>query len=119
VASAPRKSQRLSHSPGRLQWTPRTGQILQFKWNQSGKGDHATGKRRTFKPEFKARAVLEELTGVKTAGQICSEHQLSPRVFARCKAEFVKGAHGIVFGRNPDKEVAATSLSRDAFRVML
>jgi transposase-like protein len=49
-------------------------------------------KRRTFQPEFKARVVLEELTGVKTAGQICSEHQLSPRVFARWKAEFVERA---------------------------
>mgnify|MGYP000721221297 CR=1 FL=1 len=47
-------------------------------------------KRRTFKPEFKARVVLEELTGVKTAGQICREHQLSPQVFARWKAEFVE-----------------------------
>ena len=50
------------------------------------------GKRRTFKPEFKARVVLEELTGVKTAGQICREHQLSPQVFARWKAEFVERA---------------------------
>jgi transposase-like protein len=49
-------------------------------------------KRRTFKPEFKARVVLEELTGVKTAGQICREHQLSPQVFARWKAEFVERA---------------------------
>ena len=49
-------------------------------------------KRRTFKPEFKARVVLEELTGVKTASQICREHQLSPQVFARWKAEFVERA---------------------------
>jgi transposase len=49
-------------------------------------------KRRTFKPEFKARVVLEELTGVKTAGQICREHQLSRRVFTRWKAEFVERA---------------------------
>jgi transposase-like protein len=49
-------------------------------------------KRRTFKPEFKARVVLEELTGVKTAGQICREHQLSPQVFTRWKAEFVERA---------------------------
>lgn len=49
-------------------------------------------KRRTFKPEFKARVVLEDLTGVKTAGQICREHQLSPQVFARWKAEFVERA---------------------------
>jgi transposase len=50
------------------------------------------GKRRTFKPEFKARVVLEELTGIKTAGQLCREHQLSPQVFARWKVEFVERA---------------------------
>jgi transposase-like protein len=49
-------------------------------------------KRCIFKPEFKARVVLEELTGVKTAAQICREHQLSPQVFARWKAEFVERA---------------------------
>jgi transposase len=49
-------------------------------------------KRHTFKPEFKARVVLEELTGVKTAGQICREHQLSRQVFTRWKAEFVERA---------------------------
>ena len=50
------------------------------------------GKRRTFKPEFKARVVLEELTGVKTAGQICREHQLSPQVLARWKADLIERA---------------------------
>lgn len=60
------------------------------------------GKRRTFKPEFKARIVLEELTGVKTAGEICREHQLSPQVFARWKAEFVERAPEI-FATQPSR----------------
>jgi len=47
-------------------------------------------KRRTFKPEFKARIVLEELTGVKSAVEICREHQLSVQVFSRWKAELIE-----------------------------
>jgi transposase len=47
-------------------------------------------KRRNFKPEFKARLVLEELTGAKTMAEICREHQVSAPVFSRWKAEFLK-----------------------------
>ena len=49
-------------------------------------------KRRNFKPEFKARLVLEELTGAKTTAEICREHQVSAPVFSRWKAEFLKRA---------------------------
>jgi len=73
-------------------------------------------KRRTFKPEFKARVVLEELTGVKTAGQICREHQLSPQVFARWKAEFVERAPEIFVGSGHEVKtvmVAGRVLMRD------
>jgi transposase len=34
-------------------------------------------KRRTFKPEFKARVILQVLTGTKTTAQVCREHQIS------------------------------------------
>lgn len=40
-------------------------------------------RRRTFKPEFKARVVLEDLTSVKSATEICREHSLSSQVLAR------------------------------------
>jgi hypothetical protein len=36
-------------------------------------------KRRTFKSEFKARLVLEELSGVKSTAEMCCEHQLKQR----------------------------------------
>jgi transposase-like protein len=45
--------------------------------------------RRTFKPEFKAKVVLAELTGVKSAAEICREHRLKPQVFSRWKIEFI------------------------------
>lgn len=78
-------------------------------------------KRRTFKPEFKARVVLEELTGVKTAGQICREHQLSPQVFARWKAEFVERAPEIfATERNRgDEQERLTKLERMVGRLTM
>lgn len=49
-------------------------------------------RRRTFKPEFKARVVLEDLTGVKSGAEICREHRLSPQVLSRWKTEFLERA---------------------------
>ena len=49
-------------------------------------------KRRIFRPEFKSRVVLEELSGVKDKAEICREYQLRPQVFARWRAEFVERA---------------------------
>ena len=49
-------------------------------------------KRRTFTPEFKARVVLEELTGVKDKAEICREYRLRPQVLARWREEFVERA---------------------------
>ena len=60
------------------------------------------GKRRTFKPEFKARVVLEDLTGVKSTAEICREHQLKPQVLSRWKA--------VLLERVP--EISATRPSR-------
>ena len=59
-------------------------------------------KRRTFNPEFKARVVIEELTGVKTTAEICRQHQLRAPIFSRWKAEFLKRAPEI-FGTQPSR----------------
>lgn len=59
-------------------------------------------KRRNFKPEFKARVVIEELTGVKTVTEICREHQLRAPVFSRWKTELLKRAHEI-FATEPSR----------------
>ena len=59
-------------------------------------------KRRTFKPELKARVVLEELTGGKSTAEICREHQLRPQVFARWKVEFLERAPDI-FATRPSR----------------
>ena len=49
-------------------------------------------RRRTFKPELKARLVLEVLTGARRAADICREHRLKPQVLSRWKAEFLERA---------------------------
>jgi transposase len=49
-------------------------------------------KRRTFTPEFKARVVLKELTGVKDKAEICREYRLRPQVLSRWREEFVERA---------------------------
>jgi len=49
-------------------------------------------ERRAFTPEFKARIVLEELTGVKDKAEICREYQLWPQVLSRWREEFVEQA---------------------------
>ena len=49
-------------------------------------------KRRTFSPEFKAQAVLEVLTGVKSGAWVCREHQIKDSVLSRWKQEFIERA---------------------------
>ena len=52
-------------------------------------------KRRAFTPEFKARVVLEELTGVKDKADICREYRVRPQVFSRWREEFLERAQEI------------------------
>jgi transposase-like protein len=49
-------------------------------------------KHRTFKPEFKARVVLQVLTGAKTAAQVCREHQLSEQLLTSWKKQLLAHA---------------------------
>ena len=59
-------------------------------------------KRRTFTPEFKAQAVLEELTGVKDKADICREYRLRPQVFNRWREELLERAPEI-FATQPSR----------------
>jgi transposase-like protein len=49
-------------------------------------------KRRTFKPEFKARVVLRALTGSKTAVQVCRERQFGERPLASWQKQLLAHA---------------------------
>jgi transposase-like protein len=61
-------------------------------------------QRRTFSAEFKARVVLEVLTGQKTAAQVCREQQLKPELLSRWKAEFVTHAGSVFAGDEREQQ---------------
>ena len=46
--------------------------------------------RRTFTPEFKAKVVLDVLTGTAAQAAVCRQHQISPSLFALWKATFLE-----------------------------
>jgi transposase len=61
--------------------------------------------RRAFSADFKARVVLEVLSGAKNAAEVCREHQIKPQLFASWKAQFVENAPQLFAqGRSVDDE---------------
>jgi transposase len=52
-------------------------------------------KYRSFKPDQKARAVLQVLTGQKSPALICRELQISESLLARWKKQFLDGASSV------------------------
>ena len=50
---------------------------------------------RRFTPEFKARLVLDVLTGVQSQAEACRKHSLSPTLLAAWKAAFLERAHTV------------------------
>jgi transposase-like protein len=53
-------------------------------------------KRRSFKPELKAKIVLEVLTGTKSTAQVCREHSIKEQLVTRWKKQFLQSA-SIIF----------------------
>ena len=49
-------------------------------------------RRRSFTPEFKARVVLEVISGSQSAAEACRRYGLKPQVLSRWKAEFLEKA---------------------------
>ena len=48
--------------------------------------------RRNFSAEFKAKVVLEALSGAKSAAELCREHNLKPDLLAHWKNQFLTNA---------------------------
>ena len=48
--------------------------------------------RRNFSAEFKAKVVLEILSGTKSAAEICREHNLKPDLLSHWKNQFLANA---------------------------
>ncbi len=63
-------------------------------------------KRRKFSAEFKARVVLQLLSGEKSLAQASREYGIKDSVLSRWKQEFVERS-GQVFEGGPDRERAA------------
>ena len=59
-------------------------------------------KRRNFKPEEKAKIVLEVLREEKTLTEIAAEYEVHPNQLSRWKAEFLKNA-GRAFNKEDDE----------------
>jgi transposase-like protein len=56
-------------------------------------------KHGQFTPEFKAKVVLEVISGQKTAADICREHNLKPDLMSKWKTQFLAEAAS-AFPRN-------------------
>lgn len=52
-------------------------------------------KRRQFTPEFKARVVLDILTGVQSQAEACRKHGLGANLVALWKTAFLEKAHTV------------------------
>jgi transposase-like protein len=52
-------------------------------------------KHRQFTPEFKAKVVLEILSGQKSAADICREHNLKPDLVSKWKTQFLAEAASV------------------------
>lgn len=67
-------------------------------------------KRRQFTPEFKARLVLDILTGVQSQAEACRKHGLGPNLVALWKTAFLEKAP-LIFDSD---SVRSTELTRIA-----
>ena len=54
-----------------------------------------SGKRREYSADFKAKLVLQVLSGEKTASELCRTHKLHASVLNRWRAEFIEHASSI------------------------
>ncbi len=59
-------------------------------------------KRRVFKPEEKAKIIIEVLREEKTLNEIAAEHDIHPNQLSRWRAEFVSNA-GRAFNKETDE----------------
>jgi transposase-like protein len=64
-------------------------------------------KRRSFTAEFKARVILEILSGAKTQAEIAREHGIKPELLGRWKQQFLENASRIFDKGSPNDETVA------------
>jgi transposase-like protein len=78
-------------------------------------------KRRSFSGQFKAQVVLEVLTGIKSAAQVCREYGLKETVLSRWKQEFIARAPELFERRHGDtaQDARVAELERVVGRLTL
>jgi len=59
-------------------------------------------KRRNFKPEQKAKIILEVLREEKSLSEIAAEYEIHPNLLSRWKTEFIQNA-GRAFSKETDE----------------
>jgi transposase len=64
-------------------------------------------KHRTFTPEFKARVVLELLSGTKSSAEVCRQHQLSAQLLSQWKTIFLERAALVFMSEEQRSQEAA------------
>jgi transposase-like protein len=60
------------------------------------------GKRRNFKPEQKAKIILEVLREEKSLSEIAAEYEIHPNLLSCWKTEFIQNA-GRAFSKETDE----------------
>jgi transposase len=53
------------------------------------------GTRRQFTAEFKAKVVLQVISGEKTASELCRAYKLNPTMLNRWRTEFIEQASSV------------------------
>jgi transposase-like protein len=51
-------------------------------------------KKRAFSPEFKSHVVMAAELGIKTAAELCREHELSPNLLSIWRRQLTEAVHG-------------------------
>jgi len=60
--------------------------------------------RRTFRPEFKVKVVLECISGEKSVSEACREYQLSPVLVSKWRTEFIENSAAVFEKKNKRTE---------------
>lgn len=78
-------------------------------------------QRRQFTPEFKAKIVLDILTGEQAPAEVCRKHSLSPNLPGLWKAAFLERAWTVFQGdqRHDGQEARIAELERVLGRLTL
>lgn len=60
------------------------------------------GSRRQYSAEFKAKIVLQSISGEKSASELCRTHKLNPNLLSRWRKEFVEQAASVFETGTPE-----------------